>query len=153
VGQLSYFIYSSDFYTPEPSTTLDLYHNVLSNLTQKVKCGTDLVVEGMSTDVSSNQRNTAKKHAWGSCSTIRMLLGYRELWQHHDAKLIQYVLFEQFRCLQLSNELHDKIVAAAITSLVSLPVSFWQLLPKECDSIGRGLASCFCHFSNVSSPM
>lgn len=121
----------------------------LANLIHRVQCAIDHATEGSSINLSSSQRNIAKKHAWGSCSTIGMLLGYSQAMQCDDG-IINCALLEQFRCVQLSHTIHEKIVAAAVHSLVSLPDSFWHSLPDSCESIGHGLASSLCYLFKVS---
>jgi hypothetical protein len=153
IGHLSYFIYSSKFFTmSEPciSTKLNLYKNSLSSLTLKVKRALDDATEGLSSCLTWSQRNNAKKQAWGSCSTIGILLTYSPVLPSRDAIDIDIVLIEQFRCLQLSNAIHDKIAAAAAHSLANLPYSFWLSLPEDCDSIGRGIACCLHHLGQVN---
>lgn len=154
VGHLSHFVYSLDFFSTTEScesTKINLYKDALSTLTIKVKRALDDAIEGPFTHLTWNQRNNAKKHAWGSCSTIGMLLTFSHVLQYFGNVFIDSVLLEQFRCIHLSNAIHDKIAAAAVHSLMKLPISFWQMLPDNCDSIGRGLLYCFCYLCNVSS--
>jgi hypothetical protein len=116
-----------------------------------VKRAVDDVTEGPSTQLTWNQRSNIKKHAWGSCSTIGVLLSFSNAVQELDSIFIESILLQLFRCVQVSNEIHDKIASAAVHSLVTLPNSFWHELPDDCSSIGFGLACCFCYLSNVSS--
>ena len=151
-GQLSYFIYSPNVVAESKqciATKSNLYKSSLSYLTLKVKRAIDDANKSSTAPLTWNQRNNIKKHAWGSCSAIGMLLAYSHM-TCRDHILIESVLFEQFRCIQLSSTIHDKIVATAAHSLVNLPDAFWQQLSENCESISHGIISCFCYLYHVS---
>lgn len=155
IGHLSYFIYFPDFFTMSescPTTKLNLYKSTLTNLTLKVKRAIDDATEGSTVSLNWNQRNNIKKHAWGSCNTIGMLLVYSSELKYSNDVFIGSILSEQFRCVQFSNRIHDKIAAASVNSLVKLPNIFWQSLSDENDTIGRGIATCLCYLDSVSNP-
>ena len=67
-----------------------------------------------------------------------------------DAALFESVLSALFGCIQLANAINEKITAAAINALADLPITLWQHLSGRCDSIGRGLATCFGYLHEVS---
>ena len=128
-----------------------MYAATMSKLTLKVKRALDDAVEASTNScLTWSQRSYLKKHAWGSCSTIGMLLAYSNWIQYYEDACFESTLLEQFRCIQLSNAIHGKIAAAAVHSMSNLPCSFWQQMPDNCRCIGRGLASCFCYLNNVS---
>ena len=67
-----------------------------------------------------------------------------------DDSLLESVLCCLFQCVQLSNIINEKITIAAVNSLSGLPSELWIHLSCKCDSIGRGLVTCF-NFLNDDS--
>ena len=155
ISHLAYFVYHPKHVSEEDnaSAPLEVYITLLRELSVKIEFALDDAAgETVGELVQTwKQRNGAKKHAWGSCTTLGVLLSFTDLHPHIDDSLIEAALSSMFRCLQLSNVLHEKIAAAAINSLVGLPVPLWQHLSScRCDSIGRGLAACFGFLHEVS---
>jgi hypothetical protein len=60
-----------------------------------------------------------------------------------DYLLLEPALSSLFRCIQLSNSINEKILAAAISALLGLPIALWDYLSCKSDCIGRGLATYF----------
>lgn len=140
-------MYHSDFATEVKDRTwqpLDLYRSLISDLSGRIKFALDDAAGGLSQELTWKQRNGAKKHAWGSCTTLGTLLSFSNLLQFiDDNPLLDLTISNLFQCIQLSSIVNEKIVAAASKALESLPTVFWQHLSGKCDSIGRGLAICF----------
>ena len=147
IGHVSYFVYTPEFLSNEGGSVSDdlkLYCSLLSNLTRKIH---DVLCDAtgeISRELSWKQRNSAKKHAWGSATTIGMLLGHSHLLSHFDDSLVESALLQLFRCIQLHAFINEKIFAAAVNALSALPASLWQYLStKNCNVIACGLATFF----------
>lgn len=152
IAHLAHFFYSSDFATEEDlatTSTLDSYCTLLTSLSAKVKLALDDATGESSAELTWKQRNGAKKHAWGSCTTLGTLFSFSTLTCRLDTSVLETALLELFRCLQLSNTINDKITTASVHTLAKMPASFWQCLPV-CDSIGHGIATCFSFLHEVS---
>ncbi len=148
IGHVSYFIYTPEFLSIEGGSSvsddLKLYCSLLSNLTGKIH---DVLCDASgetSRELTWKQRNSVKKHAWGSATTIGMLLDHSHLLSHFDDSLVECALLQLFRCIQLHAFINEKIVAAAVNALSVLPASLWQYLStKQRNVIACGLATFF----------
>lgn len=131
---------------------------MLSRLSAKINFALDDAVGKSPSGLTWKKRNGAKKHAWGSCTTLGTLLSFSNLFPYLDVSLMESALSSLFRCIQLSDAVNEKItsaanekiIAAAISALAGLPMELWEHLSCKCDSIGRGLATCVGFLSEVS---
>lgn len=146
INHISYFVYHPEYLSEiedKSSAALDVYCSLLSDLSSKIKFALEDAAGEIPMELTWKQRNGAKKHAWGSCTTLGMLLSFSNILPFIDVTLNESSLSSLFRCIQLSNIINEKIVAAAIKALVNLPITMWHHLSCKCDSVGRGLATCF----------
>ena len=123
---------------------------MISQLLTKVNVALIDAVGETPTQLTWKQRNGAKKQSWGACTTLGTLLSFKNLLPVLDNSLLESVLSCLFRCVQLSNIINEKITAAAVNSLSGLPSELWIHLSCKCDSIGRGLATCFVFLNDNS---
>ncbi|KAL7537769.1 hypothetical protein ACHAXR_008053 [Thalassiosira sp. AJA248-18] len=144
ISHMAYFVFD------DTSATLDVYRSLLSDLSAKIKLALDDATGETCKELTWKQRNGAKKHAWGSCTTIGTLLSFSNMLPYMEDSHVEPALSSLFRCIQISNVISEKIVAAAIKALASLPATLWHHLSGKCDSIGCGLATCFGFLHEVS---
>ena len=149
ISHVAYFVYHPDIHDMT-SGAQDVYQSLLSELAAKIQFALDDAVGETHGELTWKQRNGAKKHAWGSCATLGMLLSCTNMHQCVDATLFENVMSCLFRCVQLSNAINEKIAAASTNALLGLPTTLWQRLSSNCNSIGRGLATCFGFLHEVS---
>ena len=144
IGHVSYFVYTPEFLSKKGGTIsedLKLYCSLLSNLTTKVRVVLCDASGETSRELSWKQRNNAKKHAWGAATTIGILLGHNHLLSHYDDSLVESALSQLFRCIELHAFINEKIFAAAVNALSTLPISLWKYTStKKCEIISLGLA-------------
>lgn len=156
IGHVSYFVYTPEFLSNEGervSDLLKLYCSLLSNLTSKIQVVLCDATGEAPRQLTWKQRNSTKKQARGAATTIGTLLGHTHLLSHFDDSLVESALLQLFRCIQLHDFINEKIVAAAVNALSTLPCSLWQYLSEmNCNSIALGLAT-FVNFldSNPSA--
>jgi len=146
ISHIAYFVYCPEYFSEIENSTLaalHVYRSLLSDLSEIIKFALEDAAGEIPRELTWKQRNGAKKHAWGSCTTLGMLLSFSNLLPYIDDSLAESALSSLFRCIQLSNVINEKIVAAAIKALEKLPITLWHHLSCKCDSIGRGLATCF----------
>ena len=144
-------MYSPSYFSITDSDALVQFKDLLDKLSAKVNSSLDDAVCGPTTGLTWKQRSGAKKQTRGSCITLGVLLSYLNILQNVDDETLEISLSSLFRCIQLSGQVDDKIVAAAISSLLGLPTALWQHISCKCDSIGRGLATMFHYLDKVSS--
>ena len=130
--------------TQNDTVAIDTYSTLLSKLSSKVNFALDDALGETPSGLTWKQRNGAKKQSWGSCTTIGTLLSFNYVLPLLEDSLLESTLSSLFRCIQLSNIINEKISAAAVDALSGLPIELWQHLSCKCDSIGCGLATCFC---------
>ena len=138
---------------PNTNNEIETYRFLLLNLSTKVKFALDDAKGELSRELTWKQRNSAKKLGWGACTAIGMLLFFSNVLPYLDNSVIETALSELFRCIQLSNVINEKIAVAAVNALGKVPRETWELLSNKCDSIGRGLATCFSFLYEVSFPI
>ncbi|KAL9191253.1 hypothetical protein ACHAXT_000959 [Thalassiosira profunda] len=149
ISHVAYFVYHPDL--DIDSDAQDVYTSLLSALSDKVHFALDDAVGKSPRELTWKQRNGAKKHAWGSCTTLGMLLGCTKMYPGFDGAVAESVMSSLFRCIELSSVINEKIAAAATNALVGLPIALWQHLSSRCNSIGRGLATCFGFLGETKS--
>lgn len=146
ISHASYFVYSQESLID--SAAMATCKDLLAKLSAKVNFSLDDAVGGAPKGLSWKRRNGAKKQTRGSCTTLGVLLNYSILIQNVDVEILEVSLSCLFRCI-LSCHVDEKIVGAAITSLLGLPNSLWQRISCNCDSVGRGLATIFGYLERV----
>lgn len=152
ISHASYFVYSPRYFSiTDSDDALVQFKDLLDKLSAKVNSSLDDAVCGPTTGLTWKQRSGAKKQTRGSCITLGVLLNYSNILQNVDDATLEISLSSLFRCIQLSCQLDDKIVAAAISSLLGLSSVLWRQISCKCDSIGRGLATLFHSLEQVSS--
>ena len=151
ISHSSYFVYSPRYFSITDSDTLVQFRDLLDKLSAKVNSSLDDTSCGPPTGLTWKQRSGAKKQTRGSCITLGVLLNYSNILQNVDDATLEISLSSLLRCIHFSNQVDDKIVAAAISSLLGLPTALWQHISCKCDSIGRGLATLFHYLEKVSS--
>ena len=144
-------MYSPSYFSITDSDALVQFRDLLDKLSAKVNSSLDDAVCGPTTGLTWKQRSGAKKQTRGSCITLGVLLNYSNILQNVDDATLEISLSSLFRCIQLSCQLDDKIVAAAISSLLGLSSVLWRQISCKYDSIGRGLATLFHSLEKVSS--
>ena len=146
ISHTAYFVYSPEYFSNTENDTIVIHtcSTLLSKLSSKVNFALDDASGETPSGLTWKQRNGAKKQSWGSCTTIGTLLSFNNVLPLLDDSLLVSTLSSLFRCIQLSNIINEKISAAAVNALSGLPIELWQHLSCKCDSIGCGLATCFC---------
>jgi hypothetical protein len=147
VSHASYFVYSQESLID--SAAMATCKDLLAKLSLKVNFSLDDAVGGAPKGLTWKRRHGAKKQTRGSCTTLGVLLNYSILIQNVDVEILKVSLSCLFRCILLSCHVDEKIVGAAVTSLLGLPNSLWQRISCNCDSVGRGLATIFGYLERV----
>lgn len=150
ISHASYFLYSQDFFSVTDSSAIDLFRDLIEQLSAKINFSLDDAVGGAPRGLTWKQRNGAKKQMRGSCTTLGVLLNYSNPLQGIRHQLLEIPLSSLFRCIQLSSHVDEKIVATAISSLLRLPNALWKRMSGKCDSIGSGLVALFGYLGKVS---
>jgi hypothetical protein len=147
ISHTSYFIYHPKYYSylekSDPTSSIDLFRSLVVKLSAKINFALDDAIGESPRGLTWKQRNGAKKQSWGSCVTLGTMLCFSNILPSLDCLLLESALSSLFRCIQLSNFINEKIVAAAINALLGLPVALWDYLSCKSDCIGRGLATYF----------
>jgi len=76
--------------------------------------------------ISWRKRSFVKKHAWGSCSSLKALFFLPCLYRDDSAiGKISCALNVLISCISVSSSLHTKIAVGAAATLASIKVEFW----------------------------
>lgn len=147
ISHTAYFVYFpgciSDEGTDTTPTEIELYRSLLSALSEKINFAIDDAAGEGPKELTWKQRNSAKKHAWGACTTLGMLLNFTDTLAKIEDSSVESSLASLFLCIQLSTSINEKILASAVKGLESIPPTVWRHMSNhECDAIGRGLATC-----------
>jgi len=118
-----------------------LYRETIKILTSKLDLALDILTR-KATNLSWKQRSFAKKHSWGACHTLGALLQHASSADGQSNELFLPAIFQMIRCLRLSNELNEKVVAAATAALKLTPIDIWRNFSSESTIVGDGLAAC-----------
>ena len=100
----------------------------------------------MTNDQSNNrswkQRSFAKKHAWGSCSSLSSLLGCSAALQEVSHKGIRLALLQLIRCVEMMKDVNEKIAMTAISTLSCVPEETWRYYSKSESILGGCISAC-----------
>ncbi|KAL3815779.1 hypothetical protein ACHAXA_001673 [Cyclostephanos tholiformis] len=147
ISHTSYFIYHPKYYpnleNSDSTLSIDLFRSLVAKLSAKINFALDDAIGESPRGLTWKQRTWAKKQSWGSCVTLGTMLHFSNILPNIDYSLLESALSSLFRCIQLSNFINEKILAAAINALLGLPSSLWDYLSCQSDCIGRGLATYF----------
>jgi hypothetical protein len=154
ISHTSYFIYHPKYYpnleNSDSTLSIDLFRSLVAKLSAKINFALDDAIGESPRGLTWKQRTWAKKQSWGSCVTLGTMLHFSNILPNIDYSLLESALSSLFRCIQLSNFINEKILAAAINALLGLPSSLWDYLSCQSDCIGRGLATYFGYLDEVS---
>jgi hypothetical protein len=118
-----------------------LYRCTVVTLTQKLNLALD-IAEGKATNMSWKQRSIAKKHSWGSCHTLGVLLPCASSEKEPNRKLFLAAISQMIRCIQLARSLSEKVTAAAAAALKQTPMDMWREFSGATTIIADGLVAC-----------
>lgn len=118
-----------------------LYRCTVVTLTQKLNLALD-IAEGKATNMSWKQRSIAKKHSWGSCHTLGVLLPCASSEKEPNRKLFLAAISQMIRCIQLARTLSEKVTAAAAAALKQTPMDMWREFSGVTTTIADGLVAC-----------
>jgi len=118
-----------------------LYRCTVVTLTQKLNLALD-IAEGKATNMSWKQRSIAKKHSWGSCHTLGVLLPCASSEEEPNRKLFLAAISQMIRCIQLARSLSEKVTAAAAAALKQTPMDMWREFSGATTIIADGLVAC-----------
>ena len=121
-----------------PST---LYRDTVFILTKKLDLALD-IAEGKAIDMSWKQRSFAKKHAWGACHTLGILLHNATSGNVSNRKLFLLPISQMIHCIQISERLNEKVTAAAAAALKQIPMDVWTEFSGMTTIISDGLVAC-----------
>jgi len=118
-----------------------LYRGTIVTLTQKLNLALD-IAEGKATNMSWKQRSFAKKHSWGSCHTLGVLLPCASSEKEPNRKLFLSAISQMIHCIQLAYSLSEKVTAAAAAALKQTPMGMWKEFSGVTTIIADGLVAC-----------
>jgi len=116
--------------------------DTFSVLAQKLDLALNIAA-GQTINLSWKHRSFAKKHAWGACHTIFVLIQCASTRNTVVAReIFKPLLTQLIRCIRMANELNEKIVVSAVASLIAIPKHLWALFTGEGNILSEGLFSC-----------
>lgn len=92
--------------------------------------------------MSWKQRSFAKKHAWGACHTLGILLHNATSGNESNRKLFILPISQMIHCIQISERLNEKVTAAAAAALKQIPMDIWTEFSGMTTIISDGLVAC-----------
>ena len=119
----------------------DLYSDTIIILTKKLNLALD-IAEGKAINMSWKQRSFAKKHAWGACHTLGILLHNATSGNESNRKLFILPISQMIHCIQISERLNEKVTAAAAAALKQIPMDIWTEFSGMTTIISDGLVAC-----------
>jgi hypothetical protein len=147
ISHTAYFVYDPKFSSANEShdtlLSIDMFRSLIAKLSAKVYFALDDAVGESPKGLTWRQRKGATKQSWGSCTTLGVLLSFTNILPHLDYTLLDSAMSGLFRCVQLSNLVNEKVSAAAVKTLLGMPVALWQFISCKCDCIGLGLATLY----------
>jgi hypothetical protein len=95
---------------------------------------------GLEASLSWKQRSQAKKHGWGTCNSLALLLSFETFPDNDDAEgPYQTVLEVLVKCLELIRDIHEKIAIAAVGALKAIPLSYLPRISGRTGLVGRAI--------------
>jgi len=101
------------------------------------------------------QRSIIRKHGWGSCASLGLLLHCRIVVEQQEMLLqaVKDAILSLVLCLHHVDTVNDKVVLAAASALSSIPSPIWTCISSGSSGIvGSALTSCISGLFAASSP-
>jgi hypothetical protein len=133
------------------STDLDassLFRLVVESLSGKVANALVAASTGKNT-LSWKERSVSKKHGWGACNSLGLLLQSNEAREGANAEACLAALQILVECVQQFWSLNEKIAIGAMSALGALEPTVLSEVAGKSGLIGSTLAICAVHLYEV----
>lgn len=96
------------------------------------------------------QRSVIRKHAWGACNSLAIVLACGDVPTADDnISTSQRAVQAMVQCIQHIGSINEKVVLAAVAALGSLSVPTWSQVSVGTGIVGMALSACLLEVYKV----
>jgi hypothetical protein len=125
-----------------------LFRLVVESLSGKVANALMVASTGKNT-LSWKERSVSKKHGWGACNSLGLLLQSSEARKEANAEACLAALHALVECVERFWSLNEKIAVGAMSALGALEPTLLSEVAGRSGLIGSALAICAAHLYEV----
>lgn len=123
------------------------YDYVLGELDRKIE--TALMSETCR-NASWKQRSTAKRHGWGACNALALVLDCDKAFTESNLIQAQDSLRLLVQCIDEAGSLHEKVASAATAAIRKISDTALTIISNEAGIVGMALSPCLLQLYRVS---
>jgi hypothetical protein len=142
IGHVGTLLFCVDIITFEPDqqkVVREHYQDVIQKLSGKLQDSL-VSISNQKSNLTWKQRSAAKKHGWGTCNSLGLLLKSRFILdaENRDVSLLATSLLTE--CMQYYTSINEKVFLAALNSLIGIDCSALSEVSLESSMVGRALS-------------